>query len=68
MGDRVQLRGVRKIAATEHLDVIDWSGAIEADLKAGSPTGVRTSDTIHPNAAGQTTLAQLYRVALDDCV
>ena len=58
---------VRKIAADQHLDVIDWNAAIEADLKAGSPRGALTSDTIHPNATGQTALAQLYRAALDDC-
>jgi hypothetical protein len=58
---------IRRIAATENFNVIDWSRAVADDAKAGSPGGGVTSDSIHPTPAGQKLLAGLYKTALGTC-
>jgi len=58
---------IRRIAASENYNVIDWSRAVSEDLAAGSPRGGITSDTIHPTPNGQKVLADLYNAALATC-
>jgi lysophospholipase L1-like esterase len=58
---------MRELAAGDpRIDVIDWSGALAA-WEAEHPGRTLTSDTIHPNAEGNTLLAGLYRDALERC-
>jgi hypothetical protein len=58
---------IRRIAATENFNVIDWSRAVADNVKAGSPGGGVTSDSIHPTVQGQKLLAGLYKTALGTC-
>jgi hypothetical protein len=58
---------IRRIAATENFNVIDWSRAVSDDVAAGSPNGGVTSDTVHPTPEGQRVLAELYKTALGTC-
>jgi lysophospholipase L1-like esterase len=44
-----------------HYKLIDWNGLVQAN------PGLLQSDTIHPNATGQTELADWYALALSVC-
>lgn len=58
---------LRRIAAANNVQIIDWAGLVRADTAAGSPNGELTSDTVHPTDEGRRRLAQLYQSALDTC-
>lgn len=58
---------LRKLAKARGYDVIDWAGAVNADVAAGEPKGPLTTDTVHPTPEGERRLSELYRTALDNC-
>lgn len=47
----------------DHVDVIDWHQMVRDHGGAAAVT----SDSVHPNPAGQALLVESYRAALDDC-
>jgi lysophospholipase L1-like esterase len=51
---------IRRLAAADGHDVIDWAAVTEAAYEADPPVSL-TSDTVHPNDAGKARLVELYR-------
>ena len=55
---------IRQLAdRTDHVDIIDWNRIV---VDHGGPAAV-TTDSVHPNDAGQALLVDAYASALADC-